>query len=420
MRMAIFGLARSGISALNFLAGKTEHECFAVNQGAPETWESYEKVTGIIPRENCFDENDAHEVFASADMIIKSPGIPYSHPALKQARQKRVEIVSEIEFAYRHSDIPVVAVTGTNGKTTTATMAADLLAKLGKKVFLGGNIGLPYSEILCAQEDFDWAVVEVSSFQLENIKTFRPAIAVLTNISPSHGERYDSHELYRDAKLKIFQNMDMQDLAILPEAFAHLNLPCEKEKIRPLENFDFSQSKVMAKHNQENLYCAYLCAQRILKDNSKVDKAVQKYIDEFQGVAYRLQFIKSKNGLKIYNDGKSTNMAATLAAIESFQDQELHLALGGKLRSEDMDFSKIKEKKIKKIYAFGEARDFIAKHFSSDFDLQTFSNLEELFEEVKANRPKGVFLFSPAFPSFDLYKNYEERARAFNQLVLNF
>lgn len=420
--MAIFGLARSGMSALKFIASKTGHECFAVNQGEPETWDSFHKVVSLIPRKNCYSEEDALDLFSEVDVIIKSPGIPFSHPALSKAREKRVEIISEIEFAFRFSDIPVIAITGTNGKTTTATMTAELLSSLGQNVFLGGNIGIPYSEVLMDDKAYDWAVVEVSSFQLENIKNFAPKVAILTNISPSHGERYDSHELYRDAKLKLFQNMGKGEIALLPYSLMELNLPCKKVEIRALDNgIDYTRSLLAGKHNRENLFCAYQACLSILGEPELVSEATQKYVDGFSGVSYRNQFICKARDLEIYNDGKSTNMASTLAAIDTFEDKPIYLILGGKLRDLEMDFCELVTKNISKIYAFGEARDFIAKKVfeqsESGITVDVCSNLEEVFELIKEQKPKGALLFSPAFPSFDLYKDYEERAEAFNSLA---
>lgn len=416
MKLAIFGLARSGLSALKYLS-TTKHDFYAINEGEPESWESFEQVSNMLSRDRMMSQDDALELFGQMDLIIKSPGIPFTHKALEKAREAKVEIISEIEFAFRRSDIPVIAITGTNGKTTTATMISDLLTKLGKKVFLGGNIGIPYSDVLISKQDYDIAVIEVSSFQLENIQEFNPQIAVLTNISPSHAERYESHELYRNAKLKMFQNMEGNQLALLPQNLFELNLACKKMAIKKLEGFDLSNTQLVGQHNFENLYCAYICASELIHEQKLVDKAVQEYINEFVGVPYRMQPIQNSNGLKVINDGKSTNIAATAAALDSFQDKEVRLILGGKLRSEDLDFSELKKRKINKIFAFGEAAQFINKNLSKDFDLETFETLDELMEKVKEEQPKGVLLFSPAFPSFDLYKNYEERAKAFNDLT---
>ncbi len=414
--MAIFGLARSGMSALRHQSSKGDYECYAVNRGEPQTWEHYEEVAQLIGEQHCYNEDDSKSLLGEMDVIVKSPGIPYTHPALAKARDNKVEIISEIEYAFRCSDIPVVAITGTNGKTTTATMVFELLSSLGKKVFLGGNIGIPYSEILCSTDKYDWAVIEVSSFQLENIKSFAPRIAILTNISPSHAERYDSHDLYRDAKLKLFQNMTQEDIAFVNKAFYGLNLPCRKKSIKALDSFDYSKTKMVGEHNKENLYCAYLCALEIIQNEEKVDEATQLYIDSFGGVEYRIQHIVTKDKLEIYNDGKSTNMASTLAAVDSLKGREIHLVLGGKLRDKSMDFSELSRRELAGVYAFGEAKEYIAESLSTH-SVKTFGNLEELFESLKATKLEGVLLFSPAFPSFDLFKNYEERAKRFNSLA---
>tara|TARA_Y100000780_G_scaffold232456_1_gene264099 strand:+ start:19081 stop:20340 length:1260 start_codon:yes stop_codon:yes gene_type:complete len=416
MKMAIFGLARSGMSALRHQSSLGEYDCYAVNRGEPSSWENYDEVSSLIGEANCFSEEDSLSLLAQMDVIVKSPGIPYIHPALRLARENKVEIISEIEYAFRYSDIPVVAITGTNGKTTTATMIHELLSSLGQKVFLGGNIGIPYSEILMSKDRYDWAVVEVSSFQLENIKSFKPRIAILTNISHSHAERYESHELYRDAKLKLFQSMTKEDTAIVNRDFYGLNLPCSKKSIKSLENFDYSKTKMVGEHNKENLYCAYLSAMEIIKDEDRVNKATQAYIDSFGGVEYRIQHVATKGNLEIYNDGKSTNMASTLAAVDSVKGKKIHLILGGKLRDKSMDFTELSKREFAGVYAFGESRDFI-KESLPDKNVQTYDDLDELFKDLAECDLKGVLLFSPAFPSFDLFKNYEERAKRFNALA---
>lgn len=426
--MAIFGLARSGLSALKYMAAREglrkdrQEACdiYAVNKGAPETWESFDVVSSLIPGRNCLDEAQALELFGEMDLIVKSPGIPFGHPSLALAREKKVEIVSEIEFAFRRSKVPVVAVTGTNGKTTTATMTAEMLKRLGKRVFLGGNIGHPYSEILRDPAAYDWAVIEVSSFQLENIKSFRPRVAVLTNISPSHGERYDSFEVYKSAKLKLFQNMGEDGLAVLPAPLADLNLPCSKKSVAKLDGFDFSRSKLAGEHNKENLFCAYVCALEIVQDKTAVDRAARDLIDEYAGVPYRIQYTRSARGMEIYNDGKSTNMASTLAAVDSFPDKDVFLVLGGKLRDARMDFSPLKRRKnIREVFAFGEARDFVEEKLGKAFRVKRRADLAAVFEELRKSDRKGILLFSPAFPSFDLYRNYEERAKDFNRLAMS-
>lgn len=415
MKLAIFGLARSGISALKHIAS-LGHEVHAVNKGAPEGWEKIEDVLKLIPRSQCHDEDVALEVFGASDIIVKSPGIPYTHPALAKARSNRVEIISEIEYAYRCSDIPVVAITGTNGKTTTAIMTSELLKGLGLKVFLGGNIGHPYSEVLLDKNKYDVAVIEVSSFQLENIVKFRPKVAVLTNISPSHAERYESHELYRDAKLKLFQNMGEGDLALLHPDLFDLNLPFPKEKIEQFD-LDYSRSKVQGRHNLMNLACAIKAAIGLGLKEKEVMAVAQDYIEEYEGASFRMQHIRDWEGLKIINDGKSTNMASTLAALESYEPSSTYLVLGGKLRSEDMDLESLVGLGLKQVYAFGEAANFISKKLSGKISVSEFPDLVSVFEEVKMKGPKGTLLFSPAFPSFDLYRNYEERGEHFNKLA---
>jgi UDP-N-acetylmuramoylalanine--D-glutamate ligase len=417
MKIAIFGLARSGLSAMKFLATRPEHELFLVNQGEPATWSAWEEVKALVPADHCVSQQKASELFADMDQIILSPGIPRYHQVLKAALAKGVEVISEIEMAFRHSDIPVISITGTNGKTTTATMVAKVLQLAGKKVFLGGNIGIPYSEILF-NSDYDIAVVEASSFQLESIESFHPHIAMLLNITHNHAERYDSFDDYAHAKYEMFKNMQQNDHVLIDADLDSGNISSQLHFIQDLEGFDFSKSKLVGSHNRQNFYCAW----KVLELLNIVDakKIMQEFIHSFTGVEYRLQFIGEYQGLSFYNDGKSTNNAATESAVRAFQSSEekLYLILGGKLRSDSVDLlDSLHGLNIEQVFVMGEAAQLLQQNLQAEFKVAMCENLEQIFAMIKEKELKGNLLFSPAFPSFDQYKNYEARGAHFTRLV---
>ncbi|MFP5386372.1 MAG: UDP-N-acetylmuramoyl-L-alanine--D-glutamate ligase [Bacteriovoracia bacterium] len=423
--VAIFGMGKSGKAALK-LAKKLNLQYYAVNKGPVETWWENEQLGEICGTCYCFSEDDFAQHFHKMDEIIISPGIPTTHPSLQKAVEKGVPIISEIEFAFRHSSrIPVIAITGTNGKTTTTTMITEALKKAGKKVFCGGNIGTPYCDLVLSGEKVDYAVIEVSSFQLETIKDFHPVIGLILNIFPNHSERYEAVHDYAKAKFRMLLNMTADDHLILGTENPYLDdikdhpakrtyftkgsLPRDFKRL-----FDFSQARARGEHNEANFFAAY----EVLKllQIPDLQKVFQEFINEFTGVAHRLEYVLSHNGLTLYNDAKSTNSLATLTAIKAFQDSEepLYLILGGKLRNESdkllPDLLPFKGK-IETIFTIGDVSERLYEELRQDFDVVRAYDLKGVFEKVKGL--KGNLVFSPAFPSFDQFKNYVDRGEKF-------
>jgi UDP-N-acetylmuramoylalanine--D-glutamate ligase len=430
-KVAIYGMGKSGKAALR-LALKLKQEVYAVNKGEVETWFQTEGLDKLLDRSACYSEEDFAQHFHEMEEIIISPGIPVTNPPLTKALASGVPIISEIEYAYRNTkNIPVIAVTGTNGKTTTTSMISEALKKAGKKVFCGGNIGTPYCEIALTEENFDLAVIEVSSFQLETIKDFHPFIGLILNIFPNHSERYDSVHDYAKAKFRMLENMsekdflilgkenpyleDIKDLPVRRTFFTKGSLPEEFKK-----QFDFSKAKVKGEHNEANFYAAYEVLR--LLGISNLNNLFQEFIEQFPGVAHRLEFVLSKNGLTIYNDAKSTNSLATTTAINAFKTDEapLYLILGGKLRNESdkilPDIIQFK-KMIKRIYLIGDVTDRLFEELGNDFEVEKAYDLNNLFSMVQDL--KGNLVFSPGFPSFDQFKNYVDRGEKFKELARN-
>ena len=426
-KVAIFGMGKSGKSAV-MLAKKLKQDLYAVNKGPVDSWFSAEKLDLVLDCCSCYSEEDFAGHFHKMDEIVISPGIPVTHPALKAAVEKGVPILSEIEYAYRQTkDIPVIAITGTNGKTTTSTMIAEALKKAGKKVFLGGNIGIPYCDLAISEEKVDFAVIEVSSFQLETIHEFHPHIGLLLNVFPNHSERYDDVHDYAKAKFRMLNNMTKDDhliiglenpyLADIQDHPAHKDFFQKGDLPQSFKNkFSFKNAKVVGEHNEANFYGAYKVLELLKIEN--LDQIFQEFINEFPGVAHRLEYVLTFEGLAVYNDAKSTNTLATTTAIKAFNDSKgpLFLILGGKLRSENdkvlPDLLPFKNK-IARIFTIGDVTKRLADELGKDFQVTEAGDLKTVFEIAKKENLKGNLVFSPAFPSFDQFKNYVDRGEKY-------
>jgi UDP-N-acetylmuramoylalanine--D-glutamate ligase len=426
-KVAIYGMGKSGKSALK-LAKKLKQDFYAVNKGDVHTWWKSEGLEDICGTCACFSEMDFVNHFAKMDEIVISPGIPTSHPALENAVQKGVPIISEIEYAYRAiKDIPIIAITGTNGKTTTTTMIAQALKMAGKKVFCGGNIGVPFCDLAISEEKVDYAVIEVSSFQLETIREFHPKIGLILNLFPNHSERYDSVHEYAKAKFRMLINMNEEDHIILGTENPYLedikNHPAQRTYFTKgnlpkdfKDLFDFSKARIRGEHNEANFFAAYEVLKLLNIPNLK--SLFQEFINDFSGVAHRLEFVLSKDGLTLYNDAKSTNGLATTTAIAAFKDsnEPLYLILGGKLRNESdkllPDLLPFKGK-IKRIFLIGDVTERLCIELQNDFEVEKAFDLKTVFERAKGLN--GNLVFSPAFPSFDQFKNYVDRGEKFKE-----
>lgn len=424
-KVAVFGMGKSGRAAVA-LAKKLRQDLYAVNRGKPDDWYHAENLDGLLEICSCYSEEDFAQHFHKMDEIVISPGIPTTHPALRKAVEKGVPILSEIEYAYRVTkDIPVIAITGSNGKTTSTTMIAEVLKKAGKKVFCGGNIGVPYCDLALSGEKPDYAVIEVSSFQLETIHEFHPMIGLILNIVPNHGERYDSVKDYAIAKFRMLKNMNAQDFLILGTENPYLEYlkECHVEKTHftkgnlPEEfKFDFSKAKVKGEHNEANFFAAWKVLQRL--NIPDLQNIFQEFINEFPGVAHRLEFVLSKDGLTIYNDAKSTNLTATETAIKAFRHDPspLHLIIGGKLRNEaDKMLPGLLPYKdeVDTIFTIGDVSERLYEELKNDFTVVKAGDIKSAFELIKNGNLKGNLVFSPAFPSFDQFKNYVDRGEKF-------
>jgi UDP-N-acetylmuramoylalanine--D-glutamate ligase len=433
-KIVVFGLGVSGMGALRFLKGK-EATLWAINQGEPSSWGDFSEVSSIVSSKNCLgeDSSSAKKICFEADLIILSPGIPRDHEVLKDCK---APIWSEIELASHFSKAPIIAVTGTNGKTTTISFLDHLLKSLGKRVFTGGNIGVAFCDHIRSGEVVDYILLELSSFQLESTFDFKPDVGVLLNVFPNHGERYEKNEDYAKAKFNINKMMGPGETLIFDSGneviskwgnqFTGKKIAIETDKPTQIEKqvrslFNLDQFKLPGMHNKINLdFCLKILNSLNLLEDHK--ETIQKGIDSFKGVAHRIEYVPCSLGFEVYNDAKSTNWDATMTALSSMDDfdKDLILILGGKLRGHNdeppLKAESFFKNKVKKVLLIGESADFLEKKLSDWVPCLNIGTLDKAAALLKNEIFSGIVLLSPAFPSFDQYKSYVERGNSFKKL----
>ena len=372
------------------------------------------------------------------DGVIPSPGVPQDNRLLEQARLRGIPVLSEIELAYRFFQAPVIAITGTNGKSTTTTLIGQMLQSSGRRVFLGGNLGAPF--IGAAGESWDWGVVEISSFQLEWTECFRPRIAVLLNITEDHLDRYPDFASYRAAKERIFSAQTSEDVAILNREDA-LVWPM-RERIRARifsfgfgatergawvdkesivwrddageERFPFRHAKLQGIHNLENMMAAVAAA----KCAGVASPAIQKTLEEVPGLEHRLEFVREKAGVRYFNDSKGTNVGAVVKSLASFAGPVILLAGGVDKGGDYAPLADGVRHKVRRLVLFGEAREKIAQFLGALTESILVEDLHAAVKDADAHAQAGdVVLLSPACSSFDQFRNYAERGTLFKKLV---
>lgn len=377
------------------------------------------------------------------DLMVASPGVPLDSEVLTNAREKRIKIISEVELAYKFCKGTIVAITGTNGKTTTTSLCGHVFSSCGVNTFTAGNIGLAFSEVVLDVGQDDFAVLEVSSFQLDLIDMFKPKVAVILNISPDHLNRYDyDYQKYIKSKMRIFENHDETDFLILNRdsnvLMDSLNYHRSKDYYfslsskstngcfikdgevvfsdNDIEKFrcKISDINLRGEHNYSNAM-AVICAAKIFDfENEKIIEGLRT----FKGVEHRLEFVREIGGVKYINDSKATNVDSVWYALRSF-DQPIYLILGG--QDKGNDYNQIKDlviSKVKKIYAIGSSADKIFNFFHKDVKVEIKSSLDEVVAAANSEaKENDIVLLSPACASFDMFNDYEHRGKVFKDLV---
>jgi UDP-N-acetylmuramoylalanine--D-glutamate ligase len=440
-KFLVVGLGKSGLAAARFLAQKGAR--VTVSDVMDQTRLRPESVRAVLAL-GAELETGGHrkETFLSADMIIVSPGVALDVEPLLAARALGIPIMGEMELAARQIQLPVVAVTGTNGKSTTTAFLGALMARAGMRPFVGGNIGTPLMEYLIGGQPAGVAVLEVSSFQLDTMETFCPLISVILNISPDHGDRYPNFDAYAQSKLKICRNQGAGHYVVLNDedeglrAFEPtpplgvLRYGLEKKKHRQafLENgalwvripgrtscdFSLEKFRLPGAHNRENLLAAVTAGLAF----PVAPHIVQETIDAFEGLPHRLEHVASVGGVDVYNDSKATNVDAASRSIMSF-DRPIILIAGGLHKGGSYDpLLKAASGKVKKALFIGEARHVLAGSFEGKIPFSVVQTLEDAVEEAfSVAGPGDVILLAPACASFDMFSDYAHRGEVFKETV---
>jgi UDP-N-acetylmuramoylalanine--D-glutamate ligase len=423
----VIGMRASGISACSLLKEK-KAEVYCYDDFINPLENEFKNLKGM-PME---------DIFENLSLIVISPSIPNSHEVLKYAREKKVPVISELELGSSFLKTPKIAITGTNGKTTTVCMLQKILSSAGLNVKTMGNIGYPVSQVVLDKSKMDYAIIEASSFQLEYIKSFYPKIAVIMNLAPDHMERYEKFSDYIKAKKNIFKNQKKDDFLLLNFDDKNVRTAAEgcksqiiwistRKNLSPVfirDNYYFfedsmlchiKESRVKGEHNRFNLLAALnigaLCGCR--------REHMLNLIKDYNPLPHRIEYVTSINGKHFYNDSKGTNIHACQYAINSLDDN-IGLIMGGSDKNEDYcEFFESIDEKVKYIVVTGNNAD---KIYSAALKMG-FSDIE-VVDTLKAglnvlvakNEIKNV-LFSPSAASFDRYTNYAERGDTFKGLV---
>jgi UDP-N-acetylmuramoylalanine--D-glutamate ligase len=438
-KVSILGAARSGLAAAQLLAKKGATiflSDISQNRLTPEL-EQKLTVAGIK-----YEFGRHSDRLFDADFLVISPGIPLKAGVIQEAMRRKIPVVSEIELAFWYAYCPIIAVTGSNGKSTTTSLIAHLLQAAGKKAVACGNLGKPFSEaVLETSEDkeMDYFVVECSSFQLETISLFAPHCAVLLNLTPDHLDRYDSFEAYAQSKMAIFSHQNIEKYAVLnfddPNV---MRLAKTKARVlpvsmKPMEGavawYDNNMLYIRSgddiaalpadeillpgEHNRYNILSALSAVVPFLKSLDGLEAGLKS----FRSIPHRLEFIAEIDGVLYYNDSKATNLDSVKVAIRSFKSP-VHLILGGRDKNGDFtELAQLLTRHVRHIYTIGEAAEKIERQLRG-FPMTHSGDLKQAVADAAGRAHSGeIVLLSPGCASFDQYKNFEERGEHFRNLV---
>ena len=441
-KVLVVGLGKSGLAAALFL----RRQGAQVTVSDVRSAEALSKEIPALLEEGINVEAGGHGLltFRRQDLIVVSPGVPLNTPELVQAMMFGRPVIGELELAARFLKGKMLAITGSNGKTTTTALVGEILKKAGMPTLVGGNIGFPVVGLIEESTDETWSVLEVSSFQLESTVEFHPAIAVILNITPDHLDRHGSFENYALAKERIFaaqgehdsvvlnaDNVRAAEAAVRSKATVYwfsIEHPVERgawlengsvvfriakdaatETVMPLSGIPLKGA-----HNVENVLAAVV-ASRLA--GAPVD-AIREAVEGFQAVEHRLEFVAKVNGVSFYNDSKATNVDATAKALAAF-DSGIHLILGGKDKGAGyMQLASLLRERVRAVYTIGTAAAKIESELRGLVPIQSCETLENaVAAAASAARPGEVVLLAPACSSFDQFENYEHRGRIFKDLV---
>jgi UDP-N-acetylmuramoylalanine--D-glutamate ligase len=433
-RTLVIGAGKSGVASANFLAARGES--VVLNDAAENPSLPY----GLDMRvETVFGRQD-ESVLDSVTTIVLSPGVPMTIPMLQIAFAAGIPVLGEIELAYRFLKGSIIAVTGSNGKSTTTALIGEILRVAGRQPIVAGNIGEPLISVVDLEKPRTY-VLELSSFQLEAVDTFRADVALLLNITPDHMDRYPSLDSYAAAKYRIFRNQQSADTAIINAATDRRGI--QRGTIAKVQHFSAServeegawldgeelvmslggeerripraQLKLQGNANVENALAAWLAARAVGVE----DMDVQIAFGTFEGLPHRMVLVRELDGVRWINDSKGTNVDATLKSLEGFGSSSVILILGGKDKAGEFErMRELVQSKARAVLTIGKAADRIAEALQGTADIVPLGDMQHAVEWARKNARQGeTVLLSPACASFDQYRNFEHRGEHFEQLV---
>ncbi len=439
-RVLVVGLGKSGVASALFLHARGARVTVSDSK-------SEDQLRSEIPRlldQGITVETGGHgeRTFRTQDLIVVSPGVPVNVPQLAQARQLGIPVIGEIELAARFLKGKIVAITGSNGKTTTTALTGEVISTGGMKALVGGNIGTPAISMVEESTSDSWVVLEVSSFQLETIDSFHPKICVVLNITPDHLDRHSNFQAYVDAKARIFENQTPGDFTVLNAddptsaglaertrgqkiwfsrkrevergAFVKAGQIAYRNEPSTREIMPVSEITLKGAHNLENVLAAVCVGMLAHSQPQSIRRAVQ----EFKAVEHRLEYVATVRGVEYYNDSKATNVDATIKALEAFP-ANIHLILGGKDKGSDYTvLNELLRKRVKRVYTIGAAAEKIESQISQAAEVVRAGTLESAVRRAASTASTGdIVLLAPACASFDQFENYEHRGRVFKHAV---
>lgn len=439
-RVLVVGAGRTGLSVVRFLNNMGASVILTDNRKKEEI----EKTMGPLERFSVEVELGRHnvETFLKTDLIVVSPGVPLAIEPLVAAMDYGIPVMSEIELAFMFIDAPIIAITGTNGKTTTTHLLGKIIEREGKRGFVGGNIGRPLIEAPMEKTPAEIMIAEISSFQLECITSFRPWIGILLNLAEDHLDRYPSYRHYCDTKKKLFMNQEAVDFSVLnrddkgvmamgeatkgtiltfgmedhfhPGAFIQDDAMIYRSLRGEEEHYDLEGTSLKGIHNRQNMMAAAIGAR--LSGCKK--NAVESILREATGLEHRMEYVATVNQVAYYNDSKATNTGAVIKALASFAVPVILIA-GGKDKGVELhEMRREIEKRVKALILLGEARERMVQELAGSAPIFQVESIKEAVQTASTQAEAGdVVLLSPACSSFDHYRDYGERGEDFKARV---
>src|SRR5215471_16469897 len=439
-RALVVGLGRSGVASAFFLQDRGARVSVSDTKSEAQL---QNEIAALLDRGVSIETGRHGErTFRDQDLIVVSPGVPSDQPQVQHARSLGIPVIGEVELAFRFLQGKVIAITGSNGKTTTTTLVGEILSKSGKKTLVGGNIGTPVISLAGKSSPDHLLVLEISSFQLETIEQFRPWIAAILNITPDHLDRHRTFQAYMAAKARIFENQQAGDFGLLnaddPTCVAlkdkikgsvywfSRKQPVEQGTYLSGDQIVFRASgrdatvlpvadiQLKGAHNLENVLAA-VCVSMLAGCQPQ---QVRQAVAEFSGVEHRLEPVATIHGVAYYNDSKATNVDATIKALESFSGN-IHIILGGKDKGSDYTvLVPLLRERARGAYLIGAATEKIADQIKGATRIVYSGTLDHAVRQASDAAVSGdIVLLAPACASFDQFENYEQRGRVFKQLV---